>query len=114
MSRSRTSTPSIRANVGEGRWHLNNRETLAWYDETSVFVPTTRMAEACGGALKPEALARVLNERGLLTAAHRRQAAGGALRPQARQRQLVRAMPHGVRPTSVPDPAFKVHEGGRS
>ena len=55
------------SNVGEGRWHLNDRETVAWYDENAVFLPTTRMAEACGGALKPEALARVLNDRGLLT-----------------------------------------------
>ena len=50
----------------EGRWHINNRETLAWYDESAVYLPTGRMAEACGGSLKPEALARVLDGRGLL------------------------------------------------
>jgi hypothetical protein len=39
-------------------WQSNSRETLAWYDDDAVYVPATRMAEACGGTLKPEALAR--------------------------------------------------------
>ena len=93
---------------------MNNRETVAWYDENSVFVPTRRLGEACGGALKPEALARVLGERGLLTRRTDAKRLARALRPQARQGQLVRAVPEGVRPDIGAGTGFKVHEGGRS
>lgn len=55
-----------RAGASEGRWHLNNRETLGWYDQGAVYLPAGRLGEACGGALKPEALARELDRRGLL------------------------------------------------
>jgi hypothetical protein len=78
-----------------------------------VFVPTTRMAEACGGALKPEALARVLNERGLLT--RRTDAKRLAVRyvPKLGKGSWYALCRKAFGRTSVPDPAFKVHEGGR-
>ena len=102
------------ASTGDGRWHMNNRETVAWYDENSVFVPTGRLGEACGGALKPEALARVLGERGLLT--RRTDAKRLAVRyvPKLGKGSWYALCRTAFGRTSVPEPAFKVHEGGRS
>jgi hypothetical protein len=98
----------------EGASRPSNRETLAWYDGTTVFVPTARLGEASGGALKPEALARALDDRGLLT--RRTDAKRLAVRYVAGLGRgswyaLCRKA-FGRR--SEPEPAFKVHEGGRS
>jgi hypothetical protein len=100
--------------VGEGRFHPNNRETLAWYDENAVYLPTTRTAEACGGALKPEALMRVLNDRGLLT--QRTDAKRLAVRyvPKLGKGSWYALCRTAFGRTSVPDPTLKVHEGGRA
>jgi hypothetical protein len=42
------------------------REAIAWYDNDIVYLPTERLREAAGGALKQVEIARLLNERGLL------------------------------------------------
>jgi hypothetical protein len=43
------------------------KETLAWYDDDTVYVPTALIAEACGGALKEQEIGRILDETGLLS-----------------------------------------------
>jgi hypothetical protein len=71
---------NIRAWVAE-RWNvtikpvssndgLNNREAVAWYDETTVYLPTRRTREAAGGVLKELEIARALGAKGLLTRRH--------------------------------------------
>ena len=63
-SRSRTS-PVDRASIGEGRWHRTTARPWHGTTRTRCSCPTGRLGVACGGALKPEALARVLDERRL-------------------------------------------------
>jgi hypothetical protein len=46
---------------------INNREAVAWYDETTLYVPRERMREAAGGVLKESAIVDILEQRGLLT-----------------------------------------------
>ena len=42
------------------------REARGWYDETTVYVPTRRIREATGGALKDREIGRVIERSGLL------------------------------------------------
>lgn len=59
---------SIRDVTAEG----GNREAVAWYDDKAVYIPTNRIAEAAGGALKEQQIGKVLDERQLI---ERRQSA---------------------------------------
>jgi hypothetical protein len=47
---------------------LNNRETVGWYDDSSVYILREHIREATGGALKQVHIGAVLNRRGLLAA----------------------------------------------
>ena len=98
----------------DGRWHLNSRETLAWYDEAAVYIPATRMGEACGGTLKPEALARILSERGLLVRRKdtRRLTVGYVPKVGYGSWYALSRTAFG-RSTAAAAPTFTVHEGGR-
>jgi phage/plasmid primase-like uncharacterized protein len=49
-----------------GHVRTNNRDALGWYDQEAVYLPTTLIREAAGGALKETQIARVLDERGYL------------------------------------------------
>jgi hypothetical protein len=49
---------------GDGK---NNREAVAWFDETSVYIPKDTLREAAGGALRGSEVASILARRGLLT-----------------------------------------------
>jgi hypothetical protein len=44
----------------------NNREAVAWFDETSVYIPKDTLREAAGGALRGSEVASILARRGLL------------------------------------------------
>jgi hypothetical protein len=46
---------------------INNRETVAWHDETTLYRPRARLPEAAGGVLKESAIAETLERRSLLT-----------------------------------------------
>jgi hypothetical protein len=46
---------------------INNRETIGWYDEKTVYLPTARLREACNAALKEQHLAQALWDRGFLS-----------------------------------------------
>uniref|UniRef100_UPI001C085DB4 hypothetical protein n=1 Tax=Acinetobacter baumannii TaxID=470 RepID=UPI001C085DB4 len=50
---------------GDAR-RINNRESLAWYDDEVVYLPTRRAREASGGVLKELHLARILADRSML------------------------------------------------
>ena len=45
---------------------INNRETLAWYDETIIYIPRDRIREAAGNNLKESEIGAILHRRGLL------------------------------------------------
>jgi hypothetical protein len=49
-----------------GHVRTNNRDALGWYDDEAVYLPTSLVREAAGGALKETQIARVLDERGYL------------------------------------------------
>jgi hypothetical protein len=53
----------------------NNRESVGWYDDTAVYVPSRRIREAAGSALKEQEIARLLDQRGLLAARERQRLA---------------------------------------
>jgi putative DNA primase/helicase len=68
---------NIRAWIAE-RWNvtikpldfdsgINNRETVAWHDETTLYLPRARLREAAGGVLKESAIAETLDRCSLLT-----------------------------------------------
>ena len=41
---------------------VNNREAVGWYDDDTVYLPTRKIAEAAGGALKEQRIATVLDQ----------------------------------------------------
>jgi hypothetical protein len=67
---------NIRAWIAE-RWNvtikpldfdggINNRETLAWYDDTTIYLPRARLREAAASVLKESAVAQALDRQGML------------------------------------------------
>jgi hypothetical protein len=95
----------------------NNREAVAWFDETSVYIPKDTFREAAGGALRGSEVASILARRGLL-----------AKRPEA-DRLYVRFVSKVGRVEAYalsrsqfgrsgdatdPDAALTVHQGGRN
>jgi len=54
---------------------LNNREAVAWYDETAIYLPVQRIREASGESLKAQQVAKALIDRGLLVKRHDNQRA---------------------------------------
>jgi hypothetical protein len=47
---------------------INNREAVAWYDNSAVYIPKARIREASGNALKESQIGAALDHRGLLAA----------------------------------------------
>lgn len=45
---------------------INNRETVAWYDDTAIYIPKDRLREAAGGTLRESQVASIIEGRGLL------------------------------------------------
>jgi hypothetical protein len=50
----------------EEKGGVNNRETIAWYDEIAIYVPKDRIREAAGNVLKESHIGAMLDRRGLL------------------------------------------------
>jgi hypothetical protein len=46
---------------------INNREAVGWYDDTTVYLPTVRLREACKGILKEQHIAQLLRDRDMLS-----------------------------------------------
>jgi hypothetical protein len=59
-----TGDPSVRSAVAQPG--LNNREAVAWYDDTTIYIPSGRLVEAAGVLLSETAIARHLDRSGLL------------------------------------------------
>jgi hypothetical protein len=49
---------------------LNNREAVAWYDDTAIYMPVQRLREASGETLKAQQIVKALIERDLLAKRH--------------------------------------------
>ena len=95
---------------------INNREAVAWYDESAIYVPKTRLREAAGNGLRESQVASILERRGML-----------AKRTET-DRLYVRFIPKVGRVTSyalrrsefgrsektVDPDAYAVHRGGRN
>lgn len=45
---------------------LNNREAVAWYDDSTIYVPAQRLREAAGETLKTQQIVKALADRDLL------------------------------------------------
>ena len=45
---------------------VNNREAVAWYDDSIVYIPKTRIREAAGSGLRESQVASILERRGML------------------------------------------------
>jgi hypothetical protein len=45
---------------------INNRETVAWFDERAVYMPKDRLREAAGSSLRESEVASILDRRGML------------------------------------------------
>jgi hypothetical protein len=93
----------------------NNRETHAWYDPDTVYVPTSRLREAAGSVLTEREIAQALDSRGLL--ARRQDARRIAIRRIPRVGRIdayaLRRDEFGHIAAGA-EPELKVHEGGRS
>jgi hypothetical protein len=46
---------------------LNNREAVAWYDDTTIYVPAQRLREAAGETLKTQQIVKALADRELIS-----------------------------------------------
>jgi len=49
---------------------LNNREAVAWYDATAIYLPVQRLREASGETLKAQQIVKALIDRDLLAKRH--------------------------------------------
>ncbi|KJB91507.1 DNA primase [Skermanella aerolata KACC 11604] len=91
------------------------RDAVAWHDDRAVYLPTERIREAAGGALKEQQIAKVLNDRGLL--AKRTDAKRLAVRyvPKIGHVQVYAlSRAHFGRSTNAAGEApFTVYDGGR-
>ena len=98
---------------GFGNPRLNNRESVGWYDDDAVYVPTRRIREAAGSSLKEQEIARILDERGLL-AAHERGRLTVRYVPKVGHVQCyaLRRDAFG-RSDREEEPEFTVYQGGR-
>ena len=95
-----------------GNARVNNRESVGWYDDHAVYVPTRRIREAAGSTLKEQEIARILDQRGLIAA-------------RGRDRLAVRYVPkvghvpcYALRREAFgrsdrEEPEFTVYQGGR-
>ncbi|WP_198157579.1 DUF927 domain-containing protein [Methylobacterium nodulans] len=43
-----------------------SRDAIAWFDDHMIYIPATRIVEACGGGLKEIEIGRALDQRGLI------------------------------------------------
>ncbi len=96
-----------------GSARVNNRESVGWYDDDAVYVPTRRIREAAGSTLKEQEIARILDKRGLIAT-------------RGRERLAVRYVPkvghvqcYALRRDAFgrsdreEEPEFTVYQGGR-
>ncbi len=49
---------------------LNNREAVGWYDENTVYIPTSRIREASGKTVKEQQIGQILDQHNMLARRH--------------------------------------------
>jgi len=108
-----TVKPTVPGVDSFGNLRVNNRESVGWYDDDVVYIPTRTIREAAGNALKEQEIARILDQRGLL-AEHETGRLTIRYVPRVGHVQCY-ALLRSVfgRSERVKDPEFTVHEGGR-
>ena len=91
---------------------LNNRESVAWYDDDAVYLPTRRVREATAGVLKEQHVARLLSSRDLLA---RREKERLTVRyvPKIGHVQCYALRRSEFGRTSTDRPEFALYEGGQ-
>jgi hypothetical protein len=92
------------------------RDAVGWYDGSTVYLPTTRIREAAGGALKEQQIAKVLNDRGLLAkrGSMTRLAVGYVPKVGHIQAYALPRAHFGRSTNAAGESPFTVHDGGRS
>lgn len=61
---------TIQATVPDDNSRPPNRDAFGWYDEDAVYIPTRRIVEAAGGALKEIEISRALDKQGFIAKRH--------------------------------------------
>jgi hypothetical protein len=98
---------------GLGNLRVNNRESVGWYDDDVVYIPTRTIREAAGNALKEQEIARILDQRGLL-AEHETGRLTIRYVPRVGHVQCYALLRRVFgRSDRVKEPELTVHEGGR-
>jgi hypothetical protein len=96
---------------------VNNRETVAWYDDNAIYIPKQTLREAAGSSLRESEVASILSRRGFI--AKRTEADRlyvrfvpkvGRIEAYALSRSQFGRSNHVTEPGS----SFSVHQGGRS
>lgn len=89
------------------------RKTLAWYDDSIIYIPADEIVEAAGGSLKETEIGRALSEKNIIAKRkspecfyHNFIPKRGRIKNYALRRYEIQAATHE-------EPAFTVHEGGR-
>jgi hypothetical protein len=92
------------------------RDAVAWYDNSAVYLPTERIREAAGGALKELLIAKALNERGLLAkrGSTTRLAVGYVPKVGYIQAYALSRTHFGRSTSTAGESPFTVHDGGRT
>jgi hypothetical protein len=96
---------------------VNNRETVAWYDHTAIYIPKQTLREAAGSSLRESEVASILSRRGFIakrTEADRLYVRHvpkvGKIEAYALSRSQFGRSKHVTDPSS----SFSVQQGGRS
>ena len=108
-----TVKPTVPGVDSFGNLRVNNRESVGWYDDDVVYIPTRTIREAAGNALKEQEIARILDQRGLL-AEHETGRLTIRYVPRVGHVQCYALLRRVFgRSDRVKEPELTVHEGGR-
>lgn len=91
---------------------LNNRESVAWYDDDAVYLPTRRVREATAGVLKEQHVARLLSAKDLLARCEKERLTVRYV-PKIGHVQCYALRRAEFGRTATDRPEFAVYEGGR-
>lgn len=89
------------------------RQALAWYDDSTVYIPANRIVEAAGGTMKETEIGRALNAQGLIAKRKSQDCYFVAFIPKIGKVKAYAVPRSEFRMATRDEPAFTVHEGGR-
>jgi hypothetical protein len=96
---------------------VNNREAVAWYDDTAIYIPKQTLREAAGSSLRETEVASILSRRGLIakkTEADRLYVRFVPKMGRIESYALSRSQFGRSEDETDPSSSFSVHQGGRS